>query len=183
MEGERVFKNIKYCQRHAVASIAVWVFLFFAPGVLIGRFAGPVLSGRGAEIAGVTWMFVGAAFMFAFARKCFMPRTLVVTRDGFRIDWREKPLIALNFEKIHEARWEDTPSTMRKLFGPLVFLEPLWPLQDEGERELVIVHAGAPVRLREDEFEGLDEFAEALARRNVKGLAPEGARPLPVYGK
>jgi hypothetical protein len=58
-------------------------------------------------------------------------------------------------------------------------------MQMDGSRELVIVYAGEPLRLREDEFDGLDEFAELLQKRNVPGLAAEaaGSRPIQVYGK
>lgn len=177
VEDERLFRNVKYRERHAAAALVLWIFIYFAPGILLGRFA--------SEWAGVAWMALGAAFLFAFMRKSFFPRTLAAGRDGFRLDWRGRPAFELNYEKIHEARWEDAPATLKKLFGPLVFLEPLWPMQMDGSRELVIVYAGEPLRLREDEFDGLDEFAELLQKRNVPGLAAEaaGSRPIQVYGK
>ena len=112
-------------------------------------------------------------FLIAFEWKCVFGKQVIAGRDGFRVVGRGTEL-ELGYEKIHEARFVPEDRRWRRMFGPLLILEPLWPFQQAGDgTKLVIMHAREPLELRSDEYEGLAEFADTLRRRNVPGLATE----------
>ena len=186
--SEKVHRNKKYRPNLWPFSLAVWLIVYYAPGLAAGRLWN--------ASAGLLWMGLGAVLFSFFLRRCFRPRRLVVDRDGFRIEREHvsllrglfKPrrrleeggavpereretLFSLGYGKIHEARWVEKPSALRRALGPLLFVEPVWPAQRRGSHALVISHAGDPLVLREDEFAELEEFVETLRGKNILGLA------------
>ncbi len=160
---------MKYRPEWVYTAIVIWVIVYLAPGVALGRFVSPY--------AGLAWMTAGAVLLAIFEWRCLNPRTLSADRDGFRIEGRRAKTFQLTYDRIHEARWEAEGALWRRALGPLVFIEPLWMLQRRGNMRLTIVHGGAPVVLRADEYAGLEEFVEILRKRSVRGLGREDRRP------
>ena len=191
--SEKVHRNKKYRPNVWPFSLAVWLIVYYAPGLALGRLWN--------ASAGLLWMGLGAVLFSFFLRRSFRPRRLVVDRDGFRIErdyrsllrglfkrrqrpegrgalseQRRETLFSLGYGKIHEARWVAKPSALRRALGPLLFIEPVWPAQRQGDDELVISHAGDPLVLREDEFAELEDFVETLRGKNILGLARRPTR-------
>ena len=163
--AERVYPNIKYRQRHVPFAVLTWLVLYFAPGILIGQWTTPA--------AGLLWMCVGALLAGAFMWRCFFPQRLAAHRDGFRVerpDRKRGVAVEIGYGKIHEAQWRHAAASWRRVLGPLVFIEPLWPAQRAGNMKLVVKHAGPEMIFREDEIGRLEEFVEMLRTRNVMGL-------------
>ncbi len=165
LTGE-VYPNVRYRQRNIPFALAIWLVVYLVPGILIGQLASRFL--------GMFWMFGGAAAMGVFVWQCLYPARLVADRDGFRLERpdrrRRKVDTEVGYGKIHEARWERCDLLWRQVLGPLVFIEPFWPLQRVCRRMLVITHAGPHVVLREDEIARLGQFAETLRTKGILGL-------------
>ncbi len=176
MDNEEIYPNIKYRKRLVPAAVVMWLAFYFAPGIVVGRLTRPWL--------GVAWMLLGAALFAAFEWRCFFPKRLVVDRDGFRIEragLEETGIVArllrirsvtvsLGWDKIHEARWIEMSTPWRRLFGPVIFIEPFWLIQKKGDRRLLVSHAGAAVVLQEDEIAHLEKFVDMLRKKNTLGL-------------
>ena len=179
VSGDKSYRNLRFRQRHIPFAILLWLPLYFAPGLILTRFVNPTL--------GLLWMLLGAAMLLKFVWRCYFPTTLTVDRDGFRVERpgrRKSIVVGLGFEKIHEARWVDSPAPMRGLLGPLVFIEPIWPAQRKGTHRLLISHAGQTIVLRQDEYLHLDDFVETLKEARIAGLAEKkvGLTSRPFYG-
>ncbi len=162
MSDERVFRNIKFREATAVVNLSTYAVFYFVPGIAFGRFLH--------NWVGVLWIGLGAVFYAAFSWKYFFADQLTVDRDGLRVEglWRQPTL--LGYERIHEARWRQSPSFARKILGPLVFSEPMWLMQYRSSSEIVVSHSGSPLVLREDEYGSLRELAQILKKHGVSGL-------------
>jgi len=163
---ETVYPNIKYRPRHVPFAVVMWLALYFAPGILLGQWLTPA--------AGVLWITMGALLLGGFAWRCFFPQRLVADRDGFRIERpdrrRNRVAVRVGYGRIHEANWVKAANRWRRLLGPLVFFEPIWPAQRPGDMKLLITHGGPQIILREDEIGRLAEFVDVLRSKNIMGL-------------
>ncbi len=162
---EQVYPNTRYREGLVPFERVLWGVVYFVPGLVLSRYTWPVI--------GLLWMLAGAGFLAVFVWNCFFPAVIIVDRDGFRLERKvrqTKILERIGYGKIHEARWIATDMKWRKLLGPLVFIEPIWPAQRGGSRRLVVSHAGHRLELREDEFRRLGEFVDTLRGRSILGL-------------
>lgn len=174
MADQGEYRNIRFRQETAFASIGTFVVLYVIPGIVIGRLT--------RDWVGLVVMGLGAVLYIIFAWRCLFPDRLSFDRDGMRVEGRYRDALAIGYEKIHEARWDATDGRWKRMLGPLVFIEPLWFMQCRSGRKIVIQHVGEPLELREDEFGDLSELAEAMKRRHVPGFAETGPRPLRTFG-
>ena len=175
MTEDRVYRNLRFREVNAFAGIAVFAVFYVVPGIVVGRLF--------REWVGFMLMAAGAALLLVFAWRCIFPPRIAFDRDGIRfIEGYNGRTFPLGYEKIHEARWEVRRSFARRIFGPVVFSEPLWPMQRKSDRRLVMIHGGHPIELREDEYGDLSELADALKKHRVPGFADEARRPMQTYG-
>lgn len=175
MDQQRIYVNVKHQYEGVPVALLVYVALYFTPGFLLGVYVN--------VWAGVAFMTLGAILFAMFEWRSFYPKRLIVNRDGFAIECDRGGCVRLGYDKIHEARWEKAPRRARRIFGPLVFLEPMWTLQMGGDMQLVIMHAGEAVVLRSDEYERIEEFVEILKKRNVMGLVDRERTVRREFGK
>jgi hypothetical protein len=176
MTEERVHGNTKYRFKQLLWAMVTWIVLYFGLGMAMGHYLN--------KLAGIALMSLGAVLFAFFWWRSFRATRLVADRDGFRIDCNGRACVKIGYEKIHEARWEKMPETWARVFGPLVFAEPIWFAQCRGDMCLVVVHAGDPLVLHENEFENLAGFMEDLKKRNIAGLVDQTKRPAQrAFGK